>query len=153
MTTPPPRDWDKELAEIDKLIGKAPGPAPSSPVARAPGAKPPALVAGAAPSAPIRRSGGAGGTWLRVGLGAALGVGMTQWPYAHTCGLWLGLYLGAVSAVALSGLWGAVSSWRRRIPAAHLLSMAVVLWGLVLVADVVLPRTGYAAQTLTWLCP
>ncbi len=153
MTMPPPRDWDKELADIDKLIGKAPAPTPPSPGGRAPGAKPGALAVGAGPPGPIRQTGGAGGTWLRVGLGIALGAGMTQWPYAHPCGLWLGLYLGAVSAVALTGLWGAVSSWRRRIAAAHFLSLAVLLWGLILVAGVVLPRTGYAAQTLTWLCP
>lgn len=149
MTTPPPRDWDKELAEIDKLIGKAPAPKPGVTPARAPAGSPDP----AARTAPPRRMGGAGGTWLRVGLGAVLGGAMTQWPYAHGCGLGLYLYLGAASAVALTGLWGAVSAWRRQIAAAHVLALGVVVWGLVLVAGVVLPRTGYAAQTLTWLCP
>ena len=78
---------------------------------------------------------------------------MTQWPYPHGCGLWLYLYLGTTLVVVLTGLWGAVSAWKRQVAAAHLLALGVVCWGLVLVAGLVLPRTGYAAQTLSWLCP
>ena len=78
---------------------------------------------------------------------------MTQWPYFHACGLWLFLYLGAVGVVMVSGLWGMVSSWRRRMGLAHSLALAVFLWGGILAADSVLPRIGYAKRAAVWMCP
>jgi hypothetical protein len=36
---------------------------------------------------------------------------------------------------------------------AHTLSLLVLLWGLVLAAREVLPRTGYARHVRTWSCP
>ncbi len=149
MTSNRPRDWDKEMAEIDKIIDQAP-PAPLSagkPAAPAPAGSPPARVA-----APVSR-GGALSTWLRVGLGVALAVGMTQWPYFYACGTWLFLYLGAVGIVGLSGFWGMVASWRRRMGLAHSVALAVFLWGGVLAAASVLPRIGYAKRAAVWMCP
>jgi hypothetical protein len=91
--------------------------------------------------------------WMRVGLAAVLGAAMTQWPYAHGCGAGLFLYLGAVGVVGVAGLWAAVGSWRRRLPAAHAMALATLLWGGVLAAGVVLPRIGYAQRAATWWCP
>jgi hypothetical protein len=42
----------------------------------------------------------------------------------------------------VAGLWAAVGSWRRRLPAAHAMALATLLWGGVLAAGVVLPRIG-----------
>jgi hypothetical protein len=144
-----PRDWDKELADIDKVIAKMPaqGSAPAS-------SAPAALPAGRS-AAPIASGGKLAvfTTWLRVGLGIALAVGITQWPYASACGLNLMVYLGAIGVVIIAGLWSSVSSWRRRMGLAHTLSLLVLLWGLVLGAREVLPRSGYAKHTRTWSCP
>ena len=145
-----PRDWDKELADSDKAIARLPsqGPAPS---------KAGGVAAPAAAGRPMAVA--AGGklavftTWLRVGLGVALAVGITQWPYPSACGLNLIMYLGAIGVVAVAGLWSSVSSWRRRLGVAHVLSLLVLLWGLVLAAREVLPRTGYARHQRTWSCP
>jgi len=140
----PERDWDKELADIDKVIARTPaGPAP---VPAAQGKASPALQ-----SAPVGRK-AALATWLRVLLGALLAVGMTQWPYSHGCGISLFLYVGAAAAVVVAGLWSSISSWRRRMGLAHSLALGVTLWGMVLLAREILPRTGYAKQPLTWIC-
>jgi hypothetical protein len=144
----PDRDWDKEMAEIDKVIARAPAAGPAPVPATSAGAKAtPALAA------PPRTRKVAFATWLQVLLGGALAVGMTQWPYAHVCGLQLFLYLGAAGVVVLAGLWGAVASWRRRMGLAHTVGLLVLLWGGLLVAREVLPRVGYAKQALEWTCP
>ncbi|HEX9894176.1 MAG TPA: hypothetical protein VGA78_09625 [Gemmatimonadales bacterium] len=155
MTTP--RDWDKELAEIDKLMSKQPAQVPA--LAGAPGALP--ATRGPSPQpgrpqasgpAPVTRK-ARFATWFQVLLGAVAGAAMTQWPYANSCGVGLFLYLGAAGVVSLAGLWGSLSSWRRRMGLAHSLSLLVTLWGLLLVGAVVLPRIGYATQAATWFCP
>ena len=92
-------------------------------------------------------------TWFRVGLGIVLGIGMLVWPYSHVCGAKLMFYLIGASTVIVAGVWGGFSSWRRRLGLAHLLSLGVVLWGLALVAGVVLPRMGYASHPAIWFCP
>lgn len=139
-----PRDWDKELAEIDKLVAKG-STAGAVPV--------PATRAGGAP--PVTRAGGRFSgltTWLRVGLGLTLAVAITQWPYPSACGFNLFVYLGAISAVTVAGLWSSITSWQRRMGLAHVLSLLVLLWGLILAARELLPRMGYAAQPRTWTC-
>ncbi|HWA17022.1 MAG TPA: hypothetical protein VG817_11340 [Gemmatimonadales bacterium] len=144
-----PRDWDKELADIDKVIARGGGTAPASgnaPVARG------SSGSGALPAATGGRFAVAT-TWFRVILGLLLAVGITQWPYANACGLNLAMYLGAIATVIVAGLWSAVSSWNRRLGFAHFLSLGVLLWGLVLAAREVLPRTGYARELRTWSCP
>ncbi len=150
--TEQPRDWDKEMADIDRLIqasppapGRAPGPAqvPAKPAA----GKPPV----AREPAPARRA--VAGTWARALAGAVLAGAMTQWPYAHGCGGGLLLYTLAAAAVTLAGGWGAVAAWRSRLAAAHILSLVVIGWGFGLLAAIVLPRIGYAAVAQTWLCP
>lgn len=141
--TGPGRDWDKELAAIDRVIAKAP-PQPAGQPALRPGA--------AVAAAPAGRA-AAFFTWLRVVLGIVLAAAMTQWPYPHACGLNLFAYLGAVGVVVVAGIWSAVSSWYRRLSWAHTLSLLVTLWGLGLGAAIVLPRIGYARSAALWLCP
>ncbi len=139
------RDWDKELAEVDKLLAKLPNADPT--LGRgAPTRAPQGAV-------PAPRTGGALGTWVRVGLAVALGVGMTLWPYPHTCGLQLAYYAGGVGMLVVAGIWGAVSSWQRHRALAHVLSLAALFWGLALAAAVILPRAGYTQPAATWLCP
>ncbi len=142
-----PRDWDKELADIDKVIAKAPaGGVPATPGRAA---------VPASGREPVPAGGGrfpVFTTWLRVGLGLALAVGITQWPYPNACGINLALYLGAIVTVVVAGLWSSVTSWRRRLGVAHFLSLLVLLWGLVLAAREVLPRVGYARHARTWSC-
>lgn len=151
--------------EVDRLLRKLPGadpylrgselPAPPKPPA-APGSITGARVPGThlrdvstsgAPGAHLKL-----GVWLRVLLGVALGVFMVWWPYRNACGLLLYLYMGAVAAVILAGGWAGVSSWKLRMGAAHVVSLLLVLWGLILAAEQVLPRTGYAAKAATWQC-
>jgi putative flippase GtrA len=93
---------------------------------------------------------------LRLALASALGVGMLFWPYASRCGPGLAAYLGATAAVVVAGGWSARWTWRHRTARAHVLSLLLVLWGLVLAALEVLPRIGYAVPTeahpATWAC-
>lgn len=147
-----PRDWDKELAKIDRLISAQAG-APKQPASRerAPAA-PPAQGKPAAPALPSADRGPRWAVWGRVVLGVVLGAAVTQWPNAHACGVALFLYLGAVGMVLLAGGWGAVTAWRRRLPGPHVASLALMLWGLALGAREVLPRVGYAQHSSTWIC-
>ena len=143
-----PRDWDREMAEIDKVIAKggAVGPAPV-PAARSAGAAVAPAGAGVAVSRKQALT-----TWIRALLGIVLVGGILQWPYAHRCGLGLVLYLGASGTVVVAGLWTMVVSWRRRQGWAHTVGVLTLLAGLGLVAMAVLPRLGYAKVTLPWLC-
>ena len=65
----------------------------------------------------------------------------------------LGFYLIGVAAVITAGVWSSVSSWRRHLGWAHLISQGLVIWGLALAAREVLPRVHYAQHVATWLCP
>jgi hypothetical protein len=148
--TGPPRDWDKEMAEIDRLIAKEPaGPRPAAVPARRPGAAP-----DAAPAGPVRSRGReALAVWTRVLLGALLAAGVgLAWPYEHSCGMALYLYFGATLVVAVAGVWGALASWRRRMGLAHVLALLVLLAGLLLAGKVVLDRTGYPGVPVAWAC-
>lgn len=143
-----PRDWDKELADIDRVIekgGSAPPPAlPSgSPPARSPSATP----------APAPARGSVARTWFWAVLALVLAVALPLWPYGKECGLQFFFYLGAVALAFLAGAAGALASWGTRSGLAHMISLLVVLWSGALVAREVLPRVGYAAQAKTWLCP
>lgn len=141
-----PRDWDKELAAIDKVMAKSGGNPAPAPAGR--GAAPAAaLPSGGALS---RRS--ALTTWVRAGLGVLLAAAVLQWPYLHRCGLGLILYLGSAGMVAVAGGWTMLVSWRRRQGWAHVAGLAVFLGGLALVANILLPRIGYTTTALPWLC-
>jgi hypothetical protein len=147
--TDQPRDWDKELADIDKMMAKLPAGAEGSTAPAAPARR------GGAPAVPAAPAGGRLAvltTWARVILGLALAVGITQWPYPSACGLNLAVYLGAILTVIVAGFWSGVTSWKRRLGWAHTLSLLVLLWGMVLVAREVLPRAGYARTVAHWTC-
>lgn len=148
------RDWDKEMREVDRLLAKL--PSHESPQVGDATAKRP--IAGVTPADAATggrggRGGGALATWARVILGLLVGVGMTQWPYTHGCGLRLAFYFIGVCAVIAAGMWSSLSSWKSRLGVAHILSQLLIIWGLVLAGREVLPRIGYAKATALWLCP
>ena len=153
-----PRDWDKELAEIDKLIAAGPAPAPaqeqagrqSRQVAKAPSSSQPQAASGGGRLANLRYS--STFTWIRLILALGLGIGMTQWPYTHGCGMPLYGYMAAVGGVIVASFWSMVSSWKSRSGLAHALSIVLLFWGFGLAAREVLPRIGYAKQVATWEC-
>lgn len=137
------RDWDRELANIDKAIAKQ-GPTPAG---AAPG--PPASTRG--PAAPRRRS--VALAWFWVLLSVALAAALPLWPYEKSCGLQLFFFLGAAGVTMVVGLLGAISSWAHRRGFAHLLALTVLAWAGIMAVREVLPRTGYAKQSRTWMCP
>ena len=143
-------DWDKELAKIDKQLESI---SDSALVPAAPKSAPPAAHAEVATERAQTRTWGA---FLRLALATALGVGILFWPYPKTCGLNLAGYLVAAGAVTLGGLWSSVWTWRHRTARAHVLSLLLVLWGLVLAAIEVLPHAGYArpdaSRPAGWSC-
>ena len=150
------RDWDREMAEVDKLLARLPAADPS--LGRGAASAPPrpgAAGAGVATAGAASHTPAADqlGTWIKVGLGLLVGIGMIFWPYSHACGFRLWFYLGAAGTVAIAGVWGSISSWRSRLGLAHTLSQGLIIWGLILAAGEVLPRIGYAKEAATWLCP
>ncbi|MBP2648946.1 MAG: putative rane protein [Gemmatimonadetes bacterium] len=141
-----PRDWDKDLAAVDKAIESWKATTPGT----SPGSAKAAPVVVAAAKEPAK---GAMATWLRVLLVLAFAIAVPFWPYPRGCGINLFLYLGVISLLVVAGLWGAASSWGRRLGNAHILSLLTVVWGLALLAAEVLPRIGYAAHQARWMCP
>ena len=116
------RDWDRELAKIDKLMGAEPAPPP--PVAR-PAAPPnpagtgtPAVRQAEAPARPASRPPGPpprGGlrVWAWTLLGPLGVVGLGLWPYSRSCGaLRYGLTLSGVRR----GSAGRMASWASWAP-------------------------------------
>jgi hypothetical protein len=139
------KDWDKELAKIDKQLESV-SDAQLFPETRA------ASPAQKAQVAEIRATTTSWPAIVRLALSVTLGVAILFWPYANRCGLGLTGYLIAVVAVAAGGVWSSVWTWRHRAGRAHALSILLIVWGLVLGATEVLPRIGYAKQALTWSC-
>ena len=139
------RDWDKELAKIDKQLESV-SDAQLFPEKK--GATP----AQKSQTADARSTANSWPAIIRLALSVALGVGILFWPYANRCGIGLSGYLFAVAAVAGGGLWSAVWTWKHRAGRGHALSILLIVWGLTLAAIEVLPRTGYAKQSLPWSC-
>lgn len=135
-----PRDWDKELAAIDRAIERSPMPPPEAAVPTA-GAVRSAVVRGSAPRA-----------WARLGLVLALAFALPFWPYARSCGVALFAYLGAVGTLIAAGAWAAANAWTHRRPVAHVLALGAIAWGAALAAREVLPRVGYARVPAAWTC-
>lgn len=147
-----PTNWDKELAKIDKQLESISDDA----LLPAPPASTPATPAQKAAVVEERRTTTTLGVFLRLLLAVALGVAMLFWPYSARCGVGLFAYLGAAGMVSVAGVWTAVWTWRHRSAKAHVLSLLLVLWGIVLAATAVLPRVGYArpdaAHPAIWMC-
>jgi len=143
--TEKPRDWDKELADIDRAIAKQPTPTPD------PGL-PPEPAPGEPPLPPTRRRFVAL-TWFWTGLAIVLALGLIIWPYDKLCGIRLIFYLFAGGLALLMGVLGALASWSYRRGLAHVLTLIVITWAAVAVAREILPRVGYAREELRWTCP
>ena len=142
-------DWDRELAKIDRQLESV----SDEQLLRAPpGATPVAqqqiLVQ--------REKTSTAAALARLFLAVLVGVAILFWPYAARCGAGLAAYLGAVGVVVLAGVWSAIWTWRHRTARAHILSLLVAGWGLLLGAIEVLPRAGYAIPTAdhpaAWRC-
>jgi hypothetical protein len=134
--TEQPRDWDKELADVDRAIAKQQPPAGSP-------------VAGTSP--PPRRFGALAWLWTVVAI--ILAVALVVWPYDKSCGLRLIFFLGAALLAVMLGVLGAIKSWAHRQGVPLLLSLLAVLFAGVMAAREILPRAGYAKQALEWTCP
>jgi hypothetical protein len=149
-----PRDWDKELAEIDKLMG---APAPSAqgkgvaqPVARqSEGASRPGQTVAPQASRPRIRP---VTLWLITLLGPIGAAGLAIWPYPKACGISLGVYLVGLLAVWGASIWAMRTAWAAQRAAAMVIGVLTLIASLTLVALEVLPRVGYARTSLTWTC-
>ena len=139
--TEEPRNWDKELADIDKAIARQPAAAPA-PAGGGPASTSPQ---------PSRRF--VALTWFWTCLALVLAVALPLWPNDKSCGLRLVFYIGAAGFALLMGVLGALSSWSYRRGLAHLLSLLAIVWAGIMAAREILPRTGYARQELQWTCP
>jgi hypothetical protein len=143
------RDWDRELAKIDKQLESASDEQlfPKSAAKTTPQRQ--EIVEKQSRTSTL-------GVMMRLLLSVALGVGMIFWPYEARCGVGLMAYLVAVAVLIGAGAWSAVWAWRHRAGKAHVLSLLIMVWGTVLGAQEILPRTGYAKPTLdhpsVWQC-
>ena len=157
---------DKQLASVsdEALLAESKAVAPAkgggrtvaSPSAAAPArsAAPASSPAASANAAPVT---GTWRGWLKVTIAVAAAAGLMFWPWPAQCGGPLIGSTAATGAVALLGLWSAVGTWRHRLGLAHVASLLVVVWGVVLGAREVLPRVGYAIpsseRSAGWSCP
>jgi hypothetical protein len=155
------RDWDKELAKIDKQLASISDEALAAPAPVVPTGMPRGAAATSARSAPVAAPVPTSGaarwfTYTKVALASTGAVGIWVWPWAARCGLPLMGLVGTAAAVALLGVWGARGTWRHRLGFAHALSLLSVVSALVLGAREVLPRVGYAQPTFDrpdrWSC-
>src|SRR5256886_12484119 len=73
------------MAGVDRLLKNLPYGEPPPSVGSAPTVRNTPAVA--PPGADLTAAGQWLGTWARVVLGLLIGIGMTQWPYTHGCGL------------------------------------------------------------------
>ena len=158
------RNWEAELAKIDKQLASVSDErllADSKPVAAGKGPALPALAA-PKPAAPARATGPTpAGTrpwlaWVKVTIAVAAGAGLMFWPWPARCGPPLLGFTAATGGVALLGLWSAIGTWRHRLGLAHVASLLVMVWGMLLGAREILPRVGYAVptadRTAGWSC-
>ena len=98
-----PRNWDKELADIDKAIARQPAPPPAA-----------AETVGTRTAHPSRRF--VALTWFWTALALMLAIALPLWPNDKSCGLRLVFYLGAAGIALLMGVLGAMSSWSCGMP-------------------------------------
>jgi len=168
------RNWEAELAKIDKQLASIPdeqllattaptgkpGDLKRSPVMDSrmatqkggDGARvsPPASSATAAPAK------GAWLGWVKVTIAVGAAAGLMFWPWPARCGPALVGFTAATGAVALLGVWSAIGTWRHRLGLAHVASLLVIVWGMLLGAREILPRVGYAVPTelrsAGWTC-
>jgi hypothetical protein len=156
------RDWEKELAAIDRQLASVPDEALLPKPQPAPAQAAPARPAVPAPGPTIverpKRQWTVVLLLLTLVLVGAAGVAaLVYWPYVATCGLPLAGYLAAVAGVGFIGLWISIRSWRHRSALFHVLGLALMVASGVFAAREVLPRVGYAMPTMEhpamWACP
>lgn len=92
------------------------------------------------------------GPWARLLLGLILGTTIAWWPYSRSCGAPLAGYLGALLIIVFAAGVAAASSWKHRAPLAHVLSLILLFYGIMMTLAELLPRTGYAVDHATWTC-
>src|SRR2546430_6357892 len=90
------------------------------------------------------------GIWTLVGLGALLGTALTQWPYGRACGWPLGFYLIAVATLVVTGMWGALASWRGRLGRPPIVAPGTILSGPPRSSPEGLPPRGFAGNPAPW---
>jgi len=167
----PDRNWEKELADIDRRINSSPEPVPAGPAGAptAPVAMPTAPRGGR--EAPVRPAVATGPivvttprrTWksnaglaFRLLIAAALLAAVVVWPYEARCGVGLGAYLAAIGLTVLASLWTSIAAWRHRLASLHVLGLAMLLASGIYGAREILPRVGYAMpdadHPATWAC-
>jgi hypothetical protein len=143
------KDWEKELAKIDKQLESVSDEQLFPKSAAKTTSQQQEIVEKQSRTSTL-------GVMMRLLLAVALGIGMIFWPYQARCGLGLLAYLFAVAVLIGAGGWSAVWAWRHRAGKAHVLSLLIVVWGTLLGAQEILPRTGYAKPTLdhpsVWQC-
>ncbi|HEX7121510.1 MAG TPA: hypothetical protein VF178_04000 [Gemmatimonadaceae bacterium] len=142
-------DWKRELRKIEREFdGLPPEPSPAEVRAKR-AAERRELQRKEERKAKI-------GVWVRLVLVTVLGIAMLLWPYSRTCGRELFTYLGAGAMVTIGGLWVATITWRLRMARIHGVAMLIAFWGVVLLGNEVLLRTGYArvdpVNPPTWWC-
>ena len=135
--TEQPRDWDKELADIDRAIAKQP-PAGGT-------------VTAGGQAGPRRRF--VALAWFWTLLSVLLAVALIVWPFDNTCGLRLIFFLGACLLTLMAGVLGAFTSWAHRQGPGLLLSLLVFLFAGIMAAREILPRAGYAREARQCTCP
>jgi hypothetical protein len=91
-------------------------------------------------------------TWFWAVLAVALALALLIWPYDRACGLRLVFFLGAAGITLLVGFLAAVAAWTHRRAFAHIAALAVIAWAAIAAAREVLPRVGYARESLRWGC-
>ncbi len=147
--------------EIDALLKKLPH---ADPGLKGTEPRRPAPVPGSTGPRPAVHPAGQGGplptdgsdrwaVWGRVALGALFAIALSQWPYTTRCGWPLYGYTAVVLLMFVVGGWCTLASWRHYMGGAHLVSLGLVFWGIVLGAEVLLPRIGYSVDSETWRCP
>jgi hypothetical protein len=137
--TEQPRDWDREMADIDKAIAKQ-QPATGGPV------RP-----GSPPVTPQKRF--IALTWFWTGIAVLLAVALVLWPFDRNCGIRLIFFIGAGGLALLAGVVGSWNGWASRSGLAHFLSLLVIVFAGVMLMREILPRTGYSKEARDWTCP
>ena len=150
---------DPFAREVDRLLASLTGPPAAQPASQ-PASSPSSASGGHTPSRPRARVFVSGedprlevlAVWGRTLLGLSYGMLMSQWPYQHACGWALLGYLAAVALVVLTGAWIGFAAWKTHSAIPHLAGLMLSYWGIVLAAEQLLPRVGYAYVDLGWYC-
>src|SRR3954471_17767381 len=112
--TEQPRNWDREMADIDRAIAKQ-QPATGG-----------SVQPGSPPVTPQRRF--VALTWFWTVIAVLLGVALLLWPFDRNCGIRLIFFIGAGGLALLAGVIGALNSWCSRQGLASPLVLIVLLW-------------------------